>query len=328
MANSVRTELRRTLLLTMPYYLMPSSGTLRIGGDDRVAFLQRQTTNDLNLVRPEHAVLTVLTTPAARILDVLYVLPEEAALWVITLPGHGESTRRYLQSRIFFMDKVTVADASAELAQVDLLGPEAPMILERLGIDPQLGPDQVTVGVFEGARVHALRLEPSFGMGVRLLLPRTVLPVLQTLIVQAGVAQLSDEEYSLLRIEAGLPAGGAELSEDYTPLEVGLAAAISSTKGCYTGQEVLARQVTYDKVTQNLCGLKLSRRALSGERVWAPDGSPAGRVTSAANSPRFGEIALAVIKRPHHTPDSELQVGESVESAASGRVTELPFHTD
>jgi folate-binding protein YgfZ len=102
-----------------------------------------------------------------------------------------------------------------------------------------------------------------------------------------------------MRVEAGLPAAGAELSEDYTPLEAGLAAAISSTKGCYTGQEVLARQITYDKVTQHLCGLRLTRRAQPGGRVWAPDGSPVGRVTSAATSPRFGEIALAVVKRPH-----------------------------
>jgi folate-binding protein YgfZ len=312
----------------MSYYLIPSSGYLRIGGEDRAAFLQRQTTNNLRLVQPGRAVLTVLTTPTARILDVLYVLPEADALGVITLPGRSESTRRYLQSRIFFMDKVAVAGASAELAQIDLWGADMPIILERLGIDPELQPDQVVAGAIDGVPVQALALEPTFGLGVRLLLPAAGLAALQTTLAQAGAERILDEEYSLRRIEAGLPAGGAELTEDYTPLEAGLAAAISSTKGCYTGQEVIARQVTYDKVTQHLCGLRLTRRAQPGERVWAPDGSPVGRVTSAATSPRLGEIVLAVVKRPHHEPGSDLWVGETLESAMEGRVVSLPFHRD
>jgi len=310
------------------YYPIPSSGYLRIGGVDRIEFLQRQTTNDLHLVQPGRAVLTVLTTPAARILDVLYVLPEVEALGVITLPGRNESTRRYLQSRVFFMDKVTVADLSAELAQIDLLGPDIPMFLERLGINPLLQPDQVATGVFEGDTVQALALEPSFGLGVRLLLPAGRITAIQTLLEQIGATQLLDEEYSLLRIEGGLPSAGAELTEDYTPLEAGLAAAISSTKGCYTGQEVIARQVTYDKVTQHLCGLEVARRAHPGERVWGLEGSPVGKITSAVHSPRFGEIALAVLKRPHHEPGADVWVGERFESAVVGRVVALPFNND
>jgi folate-binding protein YgfZ len=174
--------------------------------------------------------------------------------------------------------------------------------------------------------VQALALEPTFGLGVRLLLPAANLAAIENFLDQSGAAQLSDEEYSILRIESGLPAGGAELTEDYTPLETGLAAAISGTKGCYTGQEVIARQVTYDKVAQHLCGLRLTRRAQPGERLWAPDGSPVGKVTSVATSPRIGEIALAVVKRPHHEPGSDLWVGEALESAMEGRVVSLPFH--
>jgi folate-binding protein YgfZ len=307
------------------YYAIPSGGYLRIRGEDRLAFLQRQTTNDLRLVQAGRAVLTVLTTPAARILDVLYVLPEPDGLGLITLPGRGESTARYLKSRIFFMDKVALTDASAELVQIDLLGPGTPAILTRLGIAPALQPDGVASGMFEGAPLRALALEPAIGLGVRLLLAAGDLAALQVFLAQAGAVQLQDEDYSLLRIEAGLPAGGAELSEEHTPLEAGLAAAISSTKGCYTGQEVIARQVTYDKVTQHLCGLRLSRRAAPGERVWAADGSAVGKITSAAASPRFGEIALAVVKRPHHEPGAVLRVGEAFETAASGQVVKLPF---
>ena len=310
------------------YYPVPSEGYLRIGGDDRVAFIQRQTTNDLSLAHSGRAVLTVLTTPAARILDVLYALPDAEALGVITLPGRGESTRRYLQSRVFFMDKVTIVDASTELTQIDLVGSDTSNVLERLGIDPPVEPSQVTAGVFEGVPVQALALEPGFSLGVRLLLPAATKATIENSLAQFGAAQLSVEDYSNLRIEAGLPAGGAELSEDFTPLEAGLVAAISSTKGCYTGQEVLGRQITYNKVTQQLCGLKLARPTHPGERVWTLDGSPVGKITSAAHSPGFGEIALAVVKRPHHAPGADVRVGEKFESAVQGRVVALPFSPD
>lgn len=307
------------------YYPVPKGGYLRLQGEDRIAFLQRQTTNDLRLLQPGRAVLTVLTTPIARILDVLYVTPQAEELGVLTLPGRGESTARYFKSRIFFMDKVTVTDASAGLAQFDLIGPGAPAILEQFGIEPALQPNQFAKGLYEGASLQALALEPAFGLGVRLLLPVEAAEAFQAHLTAMEVARLLEEEYSLLRIEAGLPAAGAELSEEYTPLEVGLEAAVSETKGCYTGQEVLARQVTYDKVTQRLCGLRLERRARPGERIWAADGSPVGKVTSAATSPRFGEIALGVVRRPHHEPGTALRVGETFELASAGRAAALPF---
>jgi folate-binding protein YgfZ len=308
------------------YSIVSSSGYLRIHGEDRLAFLQRQTSNDLRLAQEGRAVLTVLTTPAARILDVLYVLLEPDALGVITLPGHGESTARYLKSRIFFMDKVTLVEASAELAQIDLMGPQAPGVLAHVGVDLTLQPNQVAGAILSGASsLRALALEPSFGLGVRLLFPSKDIAALQAFLAQAGALQLQDEDYSILRLEAGLPAAGAELSEEYTPLEAGLHVAISSSKGCYTGQEVIARQLTYDKVTQHLCGLRLARRAAPGERLWSANGSPVGRITSAASSPRFGEIALAVVKRPHHDPGSDLWVGEAFETAAQVQVAALPF---
>ena len=224
------------------------------------------------------------------------------------------------------MDKVTLVDASAELVQLDLLGPGSPAILAQLGIDPALQPGQVVSSMYEGALLQALALEPAFGLGVRLLIPTGAAAVLEEFITTGGAVRLLDEDYSILRIEAGLPAAGAELSEDYTPLEAGLLAAISSTKGCYTGQEVVARQLTYDKVTQHLCGLRLEDHAQPGERLWAADGSPAGKVTSVAASPRFGEIALAVVKRPHHQLGETLRVGETVETTVRGQVVALPFH--
>ena len=128
----------------------------------------------------------------------------------------------------------------------------------------------------------------------------------------------------MLRVEAGKSGAQHELTGEYTPLETGLESTISTTKGCYTGQEVIARQITYDKITQRLTGLRLQQPAQPGERVWAQD-KPVGAVTSAALSPRFGAIALGVLRKPHFEPGSDLAVGSDAGSALPALSVTLPF---
>jgi folate-binding protein YgfZ len=120
-------------------------------------------------------------------------------------------------------------------------------------------------------------------------------------------------------MEAGVPGPGAEISEAYTPLEAGLAHLVADNKGCYTGQEVLARQTTYDKVTRRLAGIKLKALVAPGAEVLAA-GKPAGVITSAGSSPRFGPVALAILRRPHHEPGTSVEIG-----GIHGQVISLPF---
>jgi folate-binding protein YgfZ len=88
---------------------------------------------------------------------------------------------------------------------------------------------------------------------------------------EAGIFQLHPEIYDVLRVEAGLPAEGHELTDAYIPLEVNLDEAISSNKGCYTGQEIIARQVTYDKVARHMVGLRLEQAVNPGAAIYAED---------------------------------------------------------
>jgi folate-binding protein YgfZ len=161
------------------------------------------------------------------------------------------------------------------------------------------------------------------GTGYRLVAPAIARQAVEQALAEAGGERLDPALYEILRVEAGLPAAGAELDERYTPLETGLGEAISSTKGCYTGQEVIARQLTYDKVTQHLAGLRLSAPVTSGLPVLA-EGRGVGTVTSFAQSPVYGPIALAILKRPFHEPGREVQVGEGVRATVSA----LPFAPD
>jgi folate-binding protein YgfZ len=126
-------------------------------------------------------------------------------------------------------------------------------------------------------------------------------------------------------VENRLPAPEAELTGDFTPLEIGLEAAVSTTKGCYTGQEVIARQLNYDKVTQHLVVLRMQAPGKAGERAWV-EGRPVGLLTSAAQSLRFGPLALAVIKRPYHQPKTGVIIGGDGKAGGTPAVVaELPL---
>ncbi len=308
----------------------PNPGCLRIAGPDQRAFIQRQTTNDVDLLKPNRAVLTVLTSPAARILDVFYLIdtpgkpgagPDEpGCIEALSLPGRAGITARYLKGRIFFMDKVTLEDASHEYQQLDLFGPGADSLLERLEIPVPPQVDEVVVANVSGASLRILGLNPQVGLGYRLVVPSDQYDTTLAAMAALGAQAIEPEDYEILRIEAGLPIAGRELTEDYTPLEVGLTGAISDRKGCYTGQEVIARQVTYDKVTRRLAGLRLEAGVRPGESVQA-EGRAVGVITSAAISPRHGPVALAVLKRPHHEPGASVTVGDGV----SAQVSSLPF---
>lgn len=309
------------------YYLPMDSGFLHVEGPDRFDFLQRQTTNDINSLTPKQTITTVLVSPTARIVDVfnLFIDGNEEKLSLISLPGYVSNTARFLQSRIFFMDNVTVIDSSADINQIILGGRQAKRLLSSMGIDPIPELAQVVFGTIAGIQVRVLGEKVLQKSGYRLVFTRESREMIETQLHKSGAVPIPSESYQVLRIEAGSPAAGAELVEEYTPLEAGLEAAISTTKGCYTGQEVIARQLTYDKVTKHLVGLRLEKPVDPGEHV-SVEGKTSGTITSSTISPSFGPIALAYIKRPYHQPGRSVSVNQSKSGVViSATVSALPF---
>ncbi len=303
------------------FYRLPQAGYLRIGGPDRFAFVQRQTTNDIRTLASDRVLESVLTSATARILDVwrMVIEPASESVGVITLPGRGAATARYLQKHIFFMDKVTVTDASADLAQIELVGPTGEQVLDQVGLRLP-DPGTVVTGTFGGETVSVIGLDRERAL---LIVPPDQAESLAARLEWAGAEALSAAAYDTLRVEAGRPGPLHELIDAYTPLEMALDGAVSSTKGCYTGQEILARQVTYDKITRRLVGLYLDEPVYPGVTIQV-DERTVGEITSVATSPRWGLIALAVIKRPHHEPGTAvtlLHAGRPVSAITAA----LPF---
>lgn len=302
-------------------YRVPQPGLLRISGEGRLDFIQRQTTNDVRLLQTGHALLTVLTSATARILDVWWLLisPDGDAVDAITLPGRGSVTAQYLQRRIFFMDRVTVSDLSADHAQGWVTGPQAAEVLRQAGLEPPAPGEVLTLP----GPVRVLAQEETRGGGYLVLGSPPALETLMQRLAEGGAVTLDDETCEVLRVEAGLPGPARELTEAYTPLETNLDRAIHGAKGCYTGQEIIARQITYDKIARRLVGLRLAAPAVAGATVLA-DGRPVGEVTSAAVSSRFGPVALAVLRRPHFAPGTTITVTGDM-GEVTGNVVALPF---
>jgi tRNA-modifying protein YgfZ len=306
------------------FYIYRSPGYLRVHGEDRLDFLQRQTTNDLLSLQPGRAMETVLTSPTARVQDVFTVFMDEGdSLGVITLPGYALKTTNFLKKRIFFRDKVSVTDISHEYVQMEVGGPSASEMLLKLGIHFPPGEGSLAEGDFQGQRLVLFSKAGIFLQGCWILAHAAQDAPLTEALASAGAEQISDEAYEMLRIEAGVPAAGKEITEEYTPLELNMEPAISSEKGCYTGQEVIARQINYDKITRRLVGLHLDADVSLPARVYV-DGKPAGEVTSVIQSPRYGILALAILKRPYFKPGTKAEIADEGRHVG-GRVSQLPF---
>ena len=298
--------------------LRPGSGVLRLTGDDRADFLQRMTTNDIKKLKPSESTVTVLTSPVARVLFAFTVIYQEDELLLLPSAGEAEALSQHLRGQIFFMDNVKVANVSAEFVRSRLMGPSSGAILADVGVALASADDGAVMGKAGAIFVSQQRYDvPGFEVLVPVEDQESWLEKLSA----AGAHQLEDDiAYTARRVELGRPLPGFEVTEAHSPLESGLAWTCAEDKGCYTGQEIIARQITYDKVTKTLVGLRSDAALAAGASVTL-EGKSVGAVTSVADIPATdGTIALAIIKRPQNEAGTALTVGD-----AAVEVVALPF---
>jgi tRNA-modifying protein YgfZ len=258
----------------------------------------------------------VLTTPLARIVDLLWVLNRGETALLITGVGRATAVRRWLAGYIFYNDRVKFEDASNTLHQFEIHGPQAGVIAATL----LPGAQSLSENQFiEKDEVIVWRNRPMLNDRFTLIAPAERTKDLWETAIATGAFPAGDAAYQLLRISAGMP-GEAELTEEYIPLEANLWPAVSFTKGCYTGQEIIARMESRGKLARRLCGIKLTAPVPVGADVRVNE-TLVGRVTSAAILPDLGPVALAYLKTTYANPNTPVSL-----ASASGLVTELPFN--
>ena len=306
-------------------------GRLRMSGADSLDLLHRLSTQDLRGLQAGQGAMTVLTSDKGRIIDLLTVYHCGDHLLLLTSPGNQQSVFQWLDKYTIIEDSTTT-DVTAETALLFFFGPRALELAQALVAGstalPLLHHMEI---VLNGVRTRLARAPAPAGDGFHLMVTRQAeVGAAQEALLEIGRAlglqPLGPEVYEVLRIEAGIPAFGRELDERYNPLEAQLRSFISFDKGCYIGQEVVARLDTYSKVAKFLVGLRLPGGALppAGARLEV-EGREAGFVTSVAHSPALERpIALAYVRARHAQPGSRLTLATAA-GALDVEVSALPL---
>jgi folate-binding protein YgfZ len=301
---------------------LPWRGVIEVTGDDRARWLDGMLTNGVTDLAPEsarsgcHAL--ALTRQGRVVADVQVLARPDSFLLVLeaaAIPGLLEHLGSFLVA-----DDVTLRDAGADWVCLAVEGPEAGRALLAAGIQLP-GADGVREAIVGAAPVLVAGRSLSGRGGFQVLAPGDRADAVWQALESVASEEASLDALELVRIEQGVPRLGHDLGPDVLPAEARLEAAVSETKGCYTGQEVVARMRSRDRVSHLLVGLVFGdgEPPAPGTELEA-DGHRRGEVTSTARSDRFGAIGLGFVVR-------SLATGGALLSAAGqeARVVELPF---
>jgi folate-binding protein YgfZ len=293
--------------------LVRERGFLDVLGPDAAEYLQGQLTNDVESVPVgEGQYAALLDRKGHMQTDMRLVRVGEGAILIDLEPAAKDQALRHLTMYAVGRD-VQVADASERGALLSLIGPRAaevaatPPLPEFANEATQIaGVDVVAVGTREG---------------IDLLFPAVERDRLVAALTEAGAVEVSPEAVEIVRIEAGIPRFGAEMDTGTMPAEASIVDdAVSFTKGCYIGQETVARLHYKGKPNRHLRGLKLSAAAAPGAALRLGE-KEVGTLGGAVVSPAFGPIGLAIVRREAE-PGAELTVGED---GVTAEVVALPF---
>ncbi|MDD5542768.1 MAG: aminomethyltransferase family protein [Acidobacteriia bacterium] len=307
-------------------------GKIEITGPDRVRFLNGQVTNDVKKLAPGRGCYAcALDYKGALVGDMKIYAHPDCLLMDTSEAASGKLLDHFI--RFAISDEVEIMDKSPDIAHLALHGPAAPPLLNKLtGRDlSSLRHLEFTNELIAGGPVEVSRQDYLGEAGFDLITPSAHAgAVWQSCFAEGsawGLRPVGYEAFNVLRIEAGTPIFGIDMTEEHLPLEANLMSAISTDKGCYTGQEVVARIMNRGHVNRLLCGLALegSRIPSRGEKIFS-GGKVVGEITSAAYSPTLHQvIALGYIPSTKSQPGERFYVGEA-DSSVSAVVAALPFY--
>ena len=297
-----------------------SAGRLWMPGRDRLDLLHRMSTNDMTGMALNTVRQTVLTNHLGRIVDCVDVLNLSDGALVLTSPDQSGAVRAWLARHVFFQDDVQLRDTTAEMDQILLLGAGADTVGEVLFAGASLPGLQQVIRVGE---VIVARMAACGSCGFEIIGPVSAVSAVRAQAIAAGALSAPPSLLHLLRVEAGAAGAGAEISSAYNPLEVGLWPAVSFSKGCYIGQEIIARMESRGRLAKTLVGLQSNLELMPGAELVAPDATR-GIVTSSAHSARFGWIALALLKPASAIPGTQV-IAEQGAERIPAQVVPIPF---
>ena len=280
---------------TAALYDNAPTGRLQATGADALDLLNRLSTNRVDNLPPGQAAPTILTTDRGRILDLLTVVNAEDYILLLTSPGQQPAVIDWLD-KYTIMEDLTVDDHTAETALFTLCGPNSRNTLAAAipalgGSLVELEPYSAVNAVLAGQEAMLL-YRPLGGLpAYDLIVDAAAGPAVWASLTAAGFSPIGQETWDALMVSCAVPRYGRELGDAFNPLEAGLIGAVDFAKGCYIGQEVIARLDTYQKVQKYLVQLRFPLdAAVAADAKLERDGRSVGQVTSLATIPATGEL--------------------------------------
>ena len=306
---------------------------LCLTGADRKKFLHGQVTNDVNRLNIGEGCYAALVNAKGKMQSDLNIYLLENEILLDFEPGYGAAVAQRLE-KFIIADDVQVVDVASHYGLLSVQGPKAEEVIRQVQSGFTLPEKPMNFVSRKDAvlgEIYVMNLPRTGSVGSDLFVPTSALGALMDQLVAAvkaaGGRACGWQALEMARIEAGIPRFGADMDESNLAPETGIEdLAISYAKGCYIGQEVIARIRTYGQVARALRGLRLASDARllpqKGDKLFR-DGKEIGYVTSALASPAFkANIALAYVRREHNQAGAELLVRTAAGDCAA---TVVPF---
>ena len=310
-------------------------GKCRITGEDRTKWLQSLISNDILPLPTGQGLYSSFLTHKGKMLTYFRVFALSDALMLEDVGNLGDTTFQSLRKFLLYGTKAKIENCAETWGLILISGPQSPALLQSAwGLDvASLKPLAVLQHEIAGQPALIFRSEETGEIDIEMLLPASTLIEAWNRLWQVGDAfglqPFGAEAHEMLRLEAGLPLAGQELTDEIVPPEANLEGkAFSLNKGCYPGQEVVARMDTYGSVRRRLSGLALPNAVipLKGTKLFSGD-REVGWISSAAHSPSLGyPIAFGCPLRDFREPGTKLAI-EVNGKRHSATVRSLPFYS-
>jgi tRNA-modifying protein YgfZ len=293
-------------------------GRILVSGEDRLRFLHNQSTADFTGLSAGQGCDTVFVNSTGRTIDLALGLVLDDEVLLMVSPHKRTDIYQLLDRYIFFADKVYLQDISDDTATFNLLGPASNNVIKALGGQGDGAAYSHEIIQVGDAAVRIVRDSGLALPGYTLVVAIDQAVTLWQKLVELGAVPLGEQGWEELRICQGRPAADAELTADYNPLEAGLWQTISFTKGCYIGQETIARLNTYKGVKQYLWGIKLQAAVAVGSPLLV--GTEKVGILTSYLVTADGHRGLAYVKSKAGGVGLEVQVDNT-----TGQIVDLPF---
>lgn len=316
---------------------LSSRGRFMVGGSEAVQFLNGLITNDMKTLEESRWMPAAFPNVQGRLIASVRVIRFEnvvsdrnvcPAFMLDTEPVTHEQVLKTIE-RFTLAGDFRVTDISEQTAQLTLQGSQAERLIEKvLGEDAvQLRSDGLTQTLWQETEVTVIRSTHTGADGFDLIVKAEDAARMWDALREAGARPVGHDALETLRIEAGIPRYGVDMDETNVVTEAALDDAVSYTKGCYVGQEIIARIKYRGHVAKKLAGLIFEGdvKTEAGARITSMDEKEIGRITSVTFSPRLKKtIALGYLKYDYLATGTEVKVASDAD-AARATVTTLPF---